>query len=108
MEESWKITLSDGTQLKNLKLNGNNFVSKAKITEDMFKGKLSKVIYERDTDGETIKEEYTHMALVQITTVQDEYYFILRKLSEAELKEIKMKSDIEYIAMMTDIELEEV
>ena len=48
------------------------------------------------------------MALVQITTVQDEYYFILRKLSEAELKEIKMKSDIEYIAMMTDIELEEV
>ena len=27
MEKSWKITLSDGTQFKGLKLNGNNFVS---------------------------------------------------------------------------------
>ena len=108
MEESWKITLSDGTQLENLKLNGNNFVSKTKVTEDMFRGKLSKVIYDGIVGGENIQEEHTHMELVQITKVQNEYYFILRELSEAELKEIKMKSDIEYIAMMTDIELEEV
>jgi len=108
MEESWKITLSDGTQLKNLKLNGNNFVSKTEVTENMFRGKLSKVIYDGKVDGGTVKEEHTHMELVQITKVQDEYYFILRELSEAELKEIKMKSDIEYLAMMTDVDLEEV
>ena len=28
MEKSWKITLSDGTQLKDLKLSGNNYISK--------------------------------------------------------------------------------
>ena len=27
MEKSWKITLSDGTQLKDLKLSGNNYIS---------------------------------------------------------------------------------
>ena len=30
MEKSWKITLSDGTQLKDLKLSGNNYISKTK------------------------------------------------------------------------------
>ena len=43
MEKSFKITLADGTQLKNLKLNGNNYISKTEITEDDFKGKLSKI-----------------------------------------------------------------
>ena len=38
MEKSFKITLADGTQLKNLKLNGNNYISKTEITEDDFKG----------------------------------------------------------------------
>ena len=37
MEKSFKITLADGTQLKNLKLNGNNYISKTEITEDYFK-----------------------------------------------------------------------
>ena len=45
MEKSFKITLADGTQLKNLKLNGNNYISKTEITEDYFKGKLSKIIF---------------------------------------------------------------
>ena len=108
MEKSWKITLSDGTQLKNLALNGNNFVSETKITEDMFEGKLSKVIYEGKEDGQKIKEEHEHMELVQIVKYEDGYYFVLRELSEAELKERKIQGDIEYIAMMADIDLEEV
>ena len=53
-------------------------------------------------------QEYEHMELVQIVHYEDGYYFILRELSAAELKEIKMQSDIEYLAMMTDIDLEEV
>ena len=50
MEETWKITLSDGTQLKDLKLSGNNYISKTKITEDDFKGKLSKIVIENESD----------------------------------------------------------
>lgn len=109
MEKSrvWKITLSDGTQIKNLRLNGNNYVSETKLTEDDFKGKLSKVTIEGSEDGQEIKQEYEHMELVQIVHYEDGYYFVLRELSEAELKERKMQGDIEYLAMMTDIDLEE-
>lgn len=109
MEKSriWKITLSDGTQLKNLRLSGNNYISEVKLTEDDFKGKLSKVTIEGSEDGQEIKQEYQHMELVQIVHYEDGYYFVLRELSADELKEIKMQSDIEYLAMMTDIDLEE-
>ena len=109
MEKSrlWKITLSDGTKIENLRLNGNNYISEAKLTEDDFKGKLSKVTIEGSEDGQEIKKEYEHMELVQIVHYEDGYYFILRELSADELKEIKMQSDIEYLAMMTDIDLEE-
>lgn len=107
MEKSWKITLSDGTQLENLKLNGNNFISEEKIVEDDFKGKLSKVIIEGITDGQEFKQEYQHMELVQIVHNKDGYYFVLRELSEEELYKIKTQADIEYLAMMANIDLEE-
>ena len=57
MEKSFKITLADGTQLKNLKLSGNNYISKVKITEDDFKGKLSKITIENETDKTSEKLE---------------------------------------------------
>ena len=47
------------------------------------------------------------MELVQVAHYEDGYYFILRELSKAEIKERKMQGDIEYLAMMTDIDLEE-
>ena len=101
MEKSWKITLSDGTQLKDLKLSGNNYISKTKITEDDFKGKLSKITIENETDK-------TSVELVQIVHYEDGYYFVLRQLSADEIDKIKTKADIEYLAMMTDVDLEEV
>lgn len=106
MEKSWKITLSDGTQLKNLKLSGNNYISKTKITEDDFKGKLSKITIENETDKTS--EELEHVELVQIVHYEDVYYFVLRQLSADEIDKIKTKADIEYLAMMTDVDLEEV
>ncbi len=106
MEESFKITLADGTQFKNLKLNGNNYISKTKITEDDFKGKLSKVIIENET--EKTSEEFKHMELVQIVHYEDGYYFVLRELSEQELKDIKIQGNLDYLAMMVDVDLEEV
>ena len=45
------------------------------------------------------------MELVQVTVVDDRYWFVLRDLTTAELEQEKMKSDIEYIAMMCDVEL---
>lgn len=106
MEETWKITLSDGTQLKDLKLSGNNYISKTKITEDDFKGKLSKIVIENESDKTF--EELEHVELVQIVHYEDGYYFVLRQLSQDEIDKQKMQGDIEYLAMMTNTDMEEV
>lgn len=107
MEKSFKITLADGTQLKNLKLSGNNYISKVKITEDDFKGKLSKITIENEIDKTS--EELEHMELVQILDYGDKgYYFVLRQLSADEIDKLKMQGDIEYLAMMTNTDMEEV
>lgn len=108
MEKSWKITLSDGTKLENLGMNGNNFISETEVTEETFNGKLSRVIVEGNEDGQETKQEYEHMELVQIIHYEDGYYFILRELSERELKDEKMQSNLDYLAMMVDVDLEEV
>lgn len=97
----YKLTLSDGTVISNLRMNGNNFVSLAQISESLFDGNLSEVII---NDGE-FDEVHGPMELVQVTKVGAEYWFILRDLTKKELEEAKLRADIDYIAMMTEIDL---
>lgn len=59
------------------------------------------------SNGETTTE-HQHMALVQCKKYGDEYWFVLRELSAEELTAAKNQANIEYIAMMADIDLEEV
>ena len=100
-DKTYKITLANGSELSDLKLNGNNFISESEITEDMFADNLSPVtINDGDTD-----DVHDNMALVQISKIGGKNAFILRDLTAAELKEIKIRADIEYIAMMAEIEL---
>lgn len=106
MEKSWKITLSDGTTIENLRLNGNNFVSETEIKKEMFDGKLLKVIIEGIEDGKKVVNEYKNMELVQIVHYEDGYYFVLRELSQEEINMAKIQGNIEYLAMMTDVDLE--
>ena len=108
MEKSFKITLSDGTKFENLKLSGNYYITQKEITEKDFKGKLSKVIIEETEDKKPTKNEYTHMELIQILHYEDGYYFALRELSQDEIDKITIQSNIEYLAMMTGVDLEEV
>ncbi len=78
------------------------------VTEETFEGKLSKVTIEGTTDEEeSVSEEHENMELVQIVKYSDGYYFILRDISDIELERMQMQADIEYIAMMSEIDLEE-
>ena len=104
-ERTFTITLADGTVLKDLGLNGNNYVSKSKLTEEDFADNLSSVTI-AGSDGSL--EEYENLELVQIQKYGKEYWFVLRQLSAQELAALKTQADIEYIAMMADIDLEEV
>ncbi len=108
MEKTWTITLSDGSTIKDLGVNGNNFVSDNEVTPDMFEGKLSNIIVEGKVNGENFKEKYDHIELIQIAHYSDGYYIALRQVPKDELDKIKTQADIEYIAMMTDVDLEEV
>ena len=111
---TFTITLADGTQLSGLELNGNNFVSKTEVTEDTFRGKLSNVIIEGDAEADEAGLIGTHenMELVQIAYYtqavhgcDDGYYFVLRDIPVSELEVLKNRGDIDYIAMMTGVEL---
>lgn len=97
----YSITLSDGSVIENLKLNGNNFISEVPVSSETFADNCSPVII---SDGET-EEVHENIELVQITEMGDQYWFVLRDISEAEMEKIKMQSDIEYIAMMAGVEL---
>lgn len=100
-DKIYSVTLADGTTIENLRLNGNNFVSDVEIDKSVFDGNCHSVMI---SDGET-KTVHENMECVQVTQMGEEYWFVLRELSESELKEAKIQASIEYIAMMCDVEL---
>ena len=92
---AYSVTLSDGTKLDNLTLNGNNFISSTKLTEDNFKDKLSKVTI-TDDDGKA--KDYTDMVLVQVTQVGDETWFILGEKAHDDVSKLQSA-----VAALTDM-----
>lgn len=102
----YQIKLSDDTIITDLGMNGNNFVSATELTEADFEGKLSPVTI---TDLETGQSEvHEHMELVQIvntTYTEGNWYFVLRDLTEEELWRAYVMGNIDYLAMMSDVEL---
>lgn len=100
-EKNYKITLADGTELSNLTMNGNNFISEATIDPGIFQSNCSPVVI---SDGEH-DETHENMELVQVTEVNGQSWFVLRDMTPKELEQAKIKSDIEYFAMMCDVDL---
>lgn len=102
MEELiYTITLSDGTVLSNLRLNGNNYVSQDEVTDETFERNLSHVII---SDGET-EQIMENAELIQIAHYSDGWYFILRETPEEVLEKRQLQADVDYIAAMTGVEL---
>lgn len=100
-QSTYKLVLSNGLEIDNLRMNGSNFVSNTAVTADIFDSGLSPVMIYRDG----IAELHPNMDLVQITRVGNEYWFVLRDISQKELDDIRIRADVDFIAMMTDIEL---
>ena len=104
---AFKVTLADGTTIDGLRLNGNNFVSESEVTEATFAGKLSHVVIAgpKDADGAELIGEHERMELLQVAHYEDGYYFILRDIPADKLEKAQLRGDIEYLAMMTGVEL---
>lgn len=94
----YTITLHDGTEIKNLSLNGNSFISATPLDESLFAGNLQTV---RIT-GTDMDETHDNMELVSIWQDGGKYWFVLRELSAQELKEQRMLADITALASATD------
>ena len=104
MDELYSITLADGRVVSSLTLNGNNYVSEEPLSADIFIGNCSPMII---TCGD-IEEVHEHAKLVQVVEYEGKYYLAFRDLTDQEIAEAKIRADIDYLAMMTDTELEEV
>ncbi len=101
-KKKYSITLADGTIIGDLRKNGNNYISEAPLTPELFDGNCSTVTF---SDGET-SEIRSNMELIKLEQESDgTYWFILRGIPAERLEKMKMRSDIEYLAMMTDVEL---
>ena len=99
----FKLILADGTEIKNLTRNGDNFISDTKVDESLFAGKLTSLTI---TDGEDVTIEMNNAELIQQIEYQGKYWLCFRELSERELKDMALESQIQYLAMMTDVDID--
>lgn len=102
---NYQIILSDGSTIDNLSMNGNNFVSATELTEVDFEDKLSPVTIIHPNGYQEIHD---HMELVQIVNdwyTEGNWYFVLTDIPESELRYANIMSNIDYISMMTDVDM---
>ena len=103
----YKITFSDGTVLAGLESNANNFISKETLTREYFSGKLSRVVveYEGEESGGELSGEYGQMKLEYLAEQEGGTWFVLRELGQEELAREQLRADVDYVALMTGVEL---
>lgn len=101
-KKTYSITLADGTVLGGLTKPANAFVAPADTDLSVFENNCALVVI---SDGENTE---THPAM-HFTQAPDkdtgEKRFILRDMTQSELKQIEVDSKIEYVAMMAGVEL---
>jgi len=78
----YTVKLSDGTKIKNLGLNGDNFVSRTKIEDSVFAGKLSHVEITDSESGEVQILEDAELILNK--QYGDEYWFVIKEKPQSE------------------------
>lgn len=76
----YEITLADGTKLKNLEMNGNNYIAEGVLEDSVFEGKLATVTI---TDG-TNTETHTDMRLMSNRVEDGRSWFVLGEKSAQE------------------------
>ncbi len=101
-EKIYTVTLADGTELAGLHLNGNNFVSDIPLTKEQFEFNCAPVTISNGA----ITETHENMELNHLQVTDGKYYFVLLDISPEELWKQKVTADMQYISMMTEVELD--
>lgn len=90
-KRTFTIVLDDDTQIKNLELNGNCYISSTELKAADIEGKLSKVTV-KGSDGTT--ESHGPMELVQVTANGGKWWLCLRDLTAAEIQTASLKTQL--------------
>ena len=107
--KTYTLTIDGQTKtftVNNLTMNGTNYVSEAKVDTanwpEIFK------LTAKDGEG-NITEEHAHAKLLQ----QEQYdwdggkfYLAFAPVSEQEIKNAEFQAQLEYMAMMTDVDID--
>lgn len=107
MSKNYSVKLSNGRELNNVHLNGNNFYTTYKIDKSIFEGGLKTVIV---SDGET-EQVCDNMELLQLVEYTENmgitpgWYFVFGDIPEEKMRYAKLESDMEYLSMMTGVDL---
>lgn len=92
-ETLYTITLADGTTLENLRLNGNNYISKDEVDPDIFTDNCSPLTI---SDGENA-ETHAHAECVACREdkIEGGWWIVFRDIPQKELEERELKQIIE-------------
>lgn len=93
------ITFKDGTEIE-AEINGSSLITGYRPS---FPSDLSEVRVSTPDGDRT----YMHAELIKCASVDGRFWFSFRDVTEAERAARQMQANIEYIAMMTDVDLEE-
>ena len=101
------VTLENGTTFSDLDINGSYFVSKTEVTRDMFNNWNGKyrVVSDNNSDELGIVGEHTDCELKDVFKGARWWYFALGEIDKAQREALRDRADIDYIAMMTGVEL---
>jgi hypothetical protein len=91
------VTFADGTTLTAV-LNGNSLITD---TKPSIPDNLSIVTITGDETNETIM----NARLVECASVDGRYWVTFQSIPASEIEKMKTRSDIDYIALMCDVEL---
>ncbi len=102
----YTIRLSDGTTVKAQGINGNYFVCDEKFDTGIFAGKLNGVTIScDDEDILGVVGSHEHMRLEHEMMFEGKFLFLLLDIPQEEIYRAKLDGNIEYLAMMTGVEL---
>lgn len=102
-----RIKLSNGAELKQLTLNGTVFSAPYPLSADVFEYSLSEVQVFTNDDSTDPDDVIREAVLVFLNSTEESCEFALRARTPSERNLLTVRADIDYIAMLTGIRLED-